>query len=464
MSSDPFPNTRRAALLALGTAGLAAALTRPTRAQVGASGYAEPPQRTSAVSVLDFGAVGDARTDDTIAFRRAIDHLTASGGGTLLLPSGDFLTSTVSFPYDPVVIDVAGAGSRRTTWRMADPATPIIQIDRSSPPNRNTGARFTDFAIAAHPRGRADRSDHIAIDAQGFNDVLFRNIRFLSTEEGSVGALFYTSASTHLTYHQRFEGLSIQQCVGPGRVIVTDSRNGAAGNTNLIFIDGFWIYANRAMEAAFDLNRCSLYAVRNGLIESSGNHGIVLGNAGLIESVWFEAQGRGPLRFVSYGDGAASSNNLLQNLYLSGFAGRIDIPTGCVNNTFQNVTGGTFEIVTEDPLTGNVATSSGGQGGKPGVRQVLGRRAPLREVEAVRVSALDGHWQILYAVQVAGPGNYGFRFDPPAGRRITKLWVSANDTTDASPVPCAVGWPPREFFLTAQSQSLLNVVVQLSYE
>lgn len=444
--------------------GWVTAVARPASGDVGAGELSGAQVRGTTVNVADFGAKGDARTDDTAAFRDAIDHLTSRGGGTLILPAGDFRTTTVHFPYDPVVIDVAGSGPFSTIWRMADPARPIIAIDRSSPPNRVTGSRFVDFAVAAHPDGRPDRQDHVAIDAQGFSDVLFRNIRFLSAGKGSVGALFYTSAARHLSYQQHFERITVEKCVGPGRIVATGSSRGHLGNTNLIHIDGFWVYANSAMHAAFDLGRCSLYSVRNGLIEASGEYGIVLGNAGLVEAVWFESQKVAPLRFVSQGDGAASSNNLLQSVYLSGFGGRIPIPAGCVNNTFQNVTGDNFEIVTSDPLGGNVTTSSSGQGAKPGLSQIHGAKASWREVEALRVSALDGQWQLLYLLDIPSAGNYAFRFVPPPGRRITRLTVTAYDGSDGTAMPCAVGWPVYEFFVTARSGNPLSVVAQLAYE
>ena len=453
--------TRRGALGAIGATALAG---RPAAAQVGASEQAPAARPREAVLVTDFGASGDGRSDDTGAFRRAIDHLERLGGGTLILPRGDYLTATISFPYDPIVINVTGDGTRSTIWRMADPAKPIIAIDPSSPPRRVTGSRFTDFSVAAHPQGRINRRDHVAIDTQGFNDVLFRNIRFLSAGEGSVGVMFYTSASAHLTYLQRFERLSVENCTGPGRVVATGSRNGYVGNTNLIYIDGFWIYANNGMEVAFDLKCCSMYAVRNGLIESSADYGIALGNAGLVEAIWFEAQRHAPLQFLPAGGGVSSSNNLLHNLYLSGFRGRIDIPADCINNTFQNVTGDAFQIATADPLGHNVTTSSAGQGAKPGLRQIHGAHTSWREVEALRVSALDGHWQLLYVLQIPGPGNYAFRFDPPPGRRITKLWVTALDGSDGTAIPCAVGWPVYEFFVTARNGNPLNIVAQLSYE
>lgn len=43
------------------------------------------------VNVLDFGAYGDGKTDDTKAFQSAIDHVYKLGGGTVYAPAGEYM-------------------------------------------------------------------------------------------------------------------------------------------------------------------------------------------------------------------------------------------------------------------------------------------------------------------------------------------------------------------------------------
>lgn len=47
------------------------------------------------VSVLDFGAVPDGKTLTTVSLQNAIDHCSSTGGGTVTVPPGTYLTHTV---------------------------------------------------------------------------------------------------------------------------------------------------------------------------------------------------------------------------------------------------------------------------------------------------------------------------------------------------------------------------------
>lgn len=47
------------------------------------------------VDIKDFGAVGDARTLNTQSIQTAIDHVAASGGGTVVVPKGNFVTGSI---------------------------------------------------------------------------------------------------------------------------------------------------------------------------------------------------------------------------------------------------------------------------------------------------------------------------------------------------------------------------------
>ena len=80
--------SRRRFLGRLLGAGAVAALTTPSFA-------AEVARRTGAHSVRDFGAAGDGATLDTQALQAAIDACAQTGGGTVFVPPGKYLTGSL---------------------------------------------------------------------------------------------------------------------------------------------------------------------------------------------------------------------------------------------------------------------------------------------------------------------------------------------------------------------------------
>lgn len=72
------------------------------------SGYTVEDKLSQAISVKDFGAVGDGTADDTAAIQDAIDSF-ASGQGTIYFPKGRYLiTSTITIDQDR--INLVGEG------------------------------------------------------------------------------------------------------------------------------------------------------------------------------------------------------------------------------------------------------------------------------------------------------------------------------------------------------------------
>jgi hypothetical protein len=85
----------RRQLLSLGGAAGAMALLDAPQTAVAAHGHPGP----IAENVRDFGAAGDAASDDTAAFQRALDAVSKAGGGTVYAPPGRYLfRGTLSVP------------------------------------------------------------------------------------------------------------------------------------------------------------------------------------------------------------------------------------------------------------------------------------------------------------------------------------------------------------------------------
>lgn len=70
-------------------------------------------------NIRDFGAAGDGRTDDTIAFKSAMAQIASHGGGTLTIPEGDYLvTSPVTLPSGLVMQGTTGIQSMASTSNL----------------------------------------------------------------------------------------------------------------------------------------------------------------------------------------------------------------------------------------------------------------------------------------------------------------------------------------------------------
>ncbi len=75
---------------------------------------AQPAASKISLSVRDFGAKGDATTNDTAAFQTALDRCAALGGGEVLLPAGDYLIGGIQLRSNTTLRLDAGATLRGT--------------------------------------------------------------------------------------------------------------------------------------------------------------------------------------------------------------------------------------------------------------------------------------------------------------------------------------------------------------
>lgn len=84
-------------------------------------------------NVRDFGAVGDGRTDDTIAIRSALAYMAMRNGGTLNFPQGDYLVGNVP-DYKGIVIPT-GVVIQGVSGTYSD--APTINPEKRSPSRIN---------------------------------------------------------------------------------------------------------------------------------------------------------------------------------------------------------------------------------------------------------------------------------------------------------------------------------------
>jgi len=78
---------------------------------------ATPDERTLGFyNIKDFGAIGDGKADDTIAFKSAMAFVASRNGGTVTIPEGDYvITSPVAVPSGITIQGSNGLGSMSPT-------------------------------------------------------------------------------------------------------------------------------------------------------------------------------------------------------------------------------------------------------------------------------------------------------------------------------------------------------------
>jgi PKD repeat protein len=98
----------------------------PNNAYAGyARGERPIPDLPVVISLTDTGGVGDGVTDNTAAFRRAIDEAYALGGGAVLVPTGTWLVDKmIHLNRDGVVL--RGEGQGNTIIRFANPLETVL--------------------------------------------------------------------------------------------------------------------------------------------------------------------------------------------------------------------------------------------------------------------------------------------------------------------------------------------------
>jgi polygalacturonase len=150
---DAGPHQRRlflgAAVAGLGLAGLSGS---------GSGHRTAGPSSESAPTRFDvraFGAQGDGATRDTAAIQAAIDAASASGGGTVVLPSGQFLSGTITL-------------KSRVTLHLTPGAVLLGSTDVADYPARAFPARDLDVGgYRVWSLVFAEDAEQIAIEGDG---------------------------------------------------------------------------------------------------------------------------------------------------------------------------------------------------------------------------------------------------------------------------------------------------------
>ncbi|MBA1242799.1 hypothetical protein G7016_08630 [Pseudomonas japonica] len=299
-------------------------------------------------NVLDYGAKGDATTNDTHAIQRAINAAAEAGGGEVYLPKGTYIVSGANVDGACLTlrshVTLAGAGQSFTALSLANgSAEDIDGIVRTSASNDTLGASVQNLTID----GNSSRTSGTVHGLVSGNEAdLEAHTRDLAVS----GVIFYQCSGDGLLVSGQTLGLNVQDSVALGnggdgfatRLISTpfDHTGGPAFNDNTAAQnggDGFDLHI-----AGADLyNNNALNNIGNGIVlekipdalrsaQGSLEYGVVAGNggAGIVDRL-----------LIPYFIGVAIHDNGGAGILLEGTAGAYIQNNVLANNLQAGVQG-----------------------------------------------------------------------------------------------------------------------------
>ena len=211
------------------------------------------------ISVMDFGAVGDGVTDDTVAIQAAVN---AAVNSELYFPAGEYkLTSSIAIPGR---ITIRGAGVRQTYITCYSCNGFII-------PAGTTFVTMTDFSIGQNVRFTATPNAFVGISINGVTANqcywhTYRNVFVDGFQEafyaGSIGSSVFDNCTT--VYSQKgitFTGECLNNTVTASRFAEQDTGNNVptAGSYGIKAGD------NSGSVEGLYITNCLIYAVERGV-------------------------------------------------------------------------------------------------------------------------------------------------------------------------------------------------------
>jgi hypothetical protein len=448
------------------SAGITAGKLSFTQAGTGAMARTIDSKLKDAVSVKDFGAVGDGITNDTAAIQAAIDSLPANGG-TVFVPVGTYLVGTLIFPNNPKVVNLIGGGQYSTILQMATAAGPLIKKVTSA--GSITGAVFSDFQVKANASSDKTNLAHKAFLLTGWSSSLFTRISYKSvtTSSGSVGVVFDLAAHPYLSYNNTFEMIDCSISYGPSRVFfLNNNGQGVFSNPNVVEIRDCRFYALNGCNVIVDGYDCTRLTVRNCLFEDCpGATGVGMSQNSLIESNWFEllavniatsqyasVNGSGSIILGNYFSGVASTASLfIDTPYKPVFIGN----AGGGSAAAQIAGAGVWRIPAEYSTTQPSApTISGGDG-----TLTLLSKGPLHDLTVTGQISFT----IQYTNTPASAGIKQFNIASVAGYTLQTYSLGVIRGANGSPVLCGMGDPGTQFWVSFPTSDSHNICIRATY-
>lgn len=224
-------------------------------------------------SVVDFGARGDAATDDTASVQAAINACATAGGGVVFFPEGEYRCSQLTINAQNGV-QLRGCGTSsiiRWTFNAAGAAGSLLTITGSS----NTSINELQFNGAGLTNPAASRLNHlIAVGNGGANDVATTHIRgclFTGMVANSGDGVHVLGTAAHPVLRtwikrNRFDGCSrFGVCIEQGATYAWVNNNFLTACETEIAVVATAAVANIGIEVVTNIINHTSVTVRHGL-------------------------------------------------------------------------------------------------------------------------------------------------------------------------------------------------------
>ncbi len=170
--------------------------------------------RRNIASVKDYGAIGDGVADDRAAIQKAIDRISALGGGVILFPPGDYLVSDAVHLKENLTLVGYGATTKRlpyqgkwevtfdmTTWSQGRDTLPIVLQGLRMDGNSQNQGPYQDHELQqAHLL-------FLFVQGPGRVQALIEDMTFQNgTGDGVSAATNVDLKMCHIRMHNAFRG------------------------------------------------------------------------------------------------------------------------------------------------------------------------------------------------------------------------------------------------------------------
>ena len=417
------------------------------------------------LNVLDFGADPTGASDSTAKIQAAIDAL-PSTGGTVYLPPGVFLVSTLLFPIEPKVVNFRGAGCYATGLKMATAAGPVIKMVTGTFA-RLRGAVMSDFYIQANAASAIANPAHIGMLLTGWNNSLFERIRYVAAAGagaglGGLGRFIDVAAWPYLTYQNTFSEIDASNQYGPAVCIsLNNGGHTVFENTNIVTIRNSWFYGLTGCTTIVDGRQCTQLTIQGTLFEDcTGARGVYLAQATTIQGCWFE------LLNINIDTDAASapdgSSSLIMGNYFSG-VGTSHIDTINARPMWLQNSG------SGQTVTGAGVTTVVAQGASPTAPTITGGAGALTLVAATVKLEVDVSGRVTYLLRytdaLAGaPGVALYTVSIPAGYTIENMTIGVISQGGGDPMAWGIQATDGQFRVHYVGATTHDVNVRVTYK